>query len=306
VRKDFIPDAAGVNVSVSLACLDGLTQNGTVSPGGSVTVSEGLPGMFTVTNFTGDPTCIATESPIPAGYTSTGQCQAPLSFGMCTITNKNACPSDDPDGQHTPTNNTPPGNPVTLEFHPDEAQAIRYPQKVTITWPGAPPVGPQGQVTGEGRTCVKFTAAPPAPEPPEGFKVVGSGVYKLFFEIGTTAQWEGVARICVEYLGGSVSPQDAEVYFYHFDHFLTDWTRIGTDAGAGSTRTICGDVSQYGGAGGFSPFVVVQAEPVGGLVEVPVTADGSAAPVSPIAAAVVVMAVLATGIGLGRLRQPRT
>ena len=40
-----------------------------------------------VSGFSGNPTCTATESPIPAGYTSTGTCAATLSVGTCTITN---------------------------------------------------------------------------------------------------------------------------------------------------------------------------------------------------------------------------
>ncbi|MCH7476394.1 MAG: hypothetical protein IIA27_17270, partial [Gemmatimonadetes bacterium] len=45
------------------------------------------PATFTITGVTGDPNCTATESPIPAGYTSTGTCAALLSVGTCTITN---------------------------------------------------------------------------------------------------------------------------------------------------------------------------------------------------------------------------
>ena len=80
VKKDFIPDS-GASVSVSLDC-----TSGGVSPA-SASASEGSPAVFTVTGYSGDPTCTATESPIPAGYDSTGTCAASLSVGECTITN---------------------------------------------------------------------------------------------------------------------------------------------------------------------------------------------------------------------------
>ncbi|MGH9026346.1 MAG: DUF11 domain-containing protein, partial [Acidimicrobiia bacterium] len=51
-------------------------------------VSEATPGVWTVTGFTGNPNCTATENPIPAGYDSTGTCSAALvEVGECTITN---------------------------------------------------------------------------------------------------------------------------------------------------------------------------------------------------------------------------
>ena len=80
VNKDFQPNAAG-SVNVSLVC-----ASGTEAPA-SAPVSEASPVTFTVSGYTGDPSCTATESPIPAGYESTGTCTANLSTGVCTITN---------------------------------------------------------------------------------------------------------------------------------------------------------------------------------------------------------------------------
>jgi len=152
-------------------------------------------------------------------------------------------------------------------------------------------------VTGAGYTCVNFTAAPPAPEPPEGFELIGSGNYKLYFEIGTTATWIESARVCVKYQAGFVSEQDAPVYLYHYSHLVVDgqevgWKMIGEHIGGGEEQTVCGDVSQ---PGGFSPFAVVQAVPVGGVVEV-VDNGGSAdesARLATFAAIGVVLSVLA-------------
>ena len=81
VNKDFQPNnAASVNVTLSCA-------TGTIAPVGPTPVSESSAGNFTVTGYTGDPVCTATESPIPAGYDSSGTCSATLNAGSCTIVN---------------------------------------------------------------------------------------------------------------------------------------------------------------------------------------------------------------------------
>ncbi|MCJ7671366.1 MAG: hypothetical protein MUP67_04885, partial [Acidimicrobiia bacterium] len=85
VRKDF-SDNSQAGVTVSLAC--------TGSPGGTVinvdtTASEANPASFTVNGFgtTTGTTCTATETAVPAGYTSSGTCTASLADGECTIVN---------------------------------------------------------------------------------------------------------------------------------------------------------------------------------------------------------------------------
>ncbi|MCI0882951.1 MAG: hypothetical protein J4O13_01045, partial [Chloroflexi bacterium] len=76
-----MPDSAAA-VTVSLTC-----DTGVVTPA-SASASEASPAVFTVTGFTPDPNCTATESPVPTGYTSTGTCNAALvAAGQCTITN---------------------------------------------------------------------------------------------------------------------------------------------------------------------------------------------------------------------------
>ena len=80
VNKDF-SDNNPASVTVSLSC-----ASGRVSPA-SASASEATPASFTVTGFSGDPNCTATESPVPPGYTSSGTCSALLSAGSCTITN---------------------------------------------------------------------------------------------------------------------------------------------------------------------------------------------------------------------------
>jgi hypothetical protein len=80
VNKDFVPDS-GASVSVSLSCTSGTVVTTPLQ------ASEGAPAVFTVKRYEGDPMCTASESPIPAGYDSTGTCAASLSVGECTITN---------------------------------------------------------------------------------------------------------------------------------------------------------------------------------------------------------------------------
>jgi hypothetical protein len=82
VVKDFVPNNGG-SVTVSLSCSP---TGGTAAPA-SASASEATPASFTVTGYTGNPTCTATESPVPTGWTSTATCSAALSAGTCTITN---------------------------------------------------------------------------------------------------------------------------------------------------------------------------------------------------------------------------
>lgn len=80
VQKDFQPDAPG-SVTVSLSCASGV-----VAPA-SAPASEATPANFTVTGYSGNPNCTATESSVPAGYDSSGTCIASLNTGVCQIVN---------------------------------------------------------------------------------------------------------------------------------------------------------------------------------------------------------------------------
>jgi hypothetical protein len=81
VAKDF-SDNNPASVSVSLAC-----TSGTVTPS-SALASESVPAGFTVTGFSGTPTCTATEI-VTAGYVADrSACTGvALSTGSCTIVN---------------------------------------------------------------------------------------------------------------------------------------------------------------------------------------------------------------------------
>jgi hypothetical protein len=79
-------DKNPAGVSVSVVC--------TGAPGGTVagldpTASEADPANFVVNGFgtRAGTTCTATESSVPAGYTSSGTCSATLAVGACTIIN---------------------------------------------------------------------------------------------------------------------------------------------------------------------------------------------------------------------------
>jgi hypothetical protein len=82
VNKTFVPSDPG-SVTVSLSCTDGGVAAATDN-----TASQTDDANFTVTGFTlnSNPTCTATETGVPAGYTI-NSCSATLSVGVCTITN---------------------------------------------------------------------------------------------------------------------------------------------------------------------------------------------------------------------------
>jgi len=82
VNKNFVPANAG-SVTVSLSC-----TNGGVGTATDSSASMADDANFNVYGYTlgSDPTCTATETAVPAGYT-TSSCSALLSVGVCTITN---------------------------------------------------------------------------------------------------------------------------------------------------------------------------------------------------------------------------
>ncbi len=82
VNKIFVPSDPG-SVTVALSCTDGGTATALDS-----SASQADDGNFTVTGFTlgSNPTCTATETGVPVGYTI-NSCSATLSTGVCRITN---------------------------------------------------------------------------------------------------------------------------------------------------------------------------------------------------------------------------
>jgi len=112
VNKDFVPNS-GASVTVSLSC-----ASGNVSPA-SASASEGTPAAFTVTGFSGNPNCTATESPVPPGYTSSGNCSATLTAGSCTITNTVVPATATPPATPTPISTPPPAVGGVTEFRVD-------------------------------------------------------------------------------------------------------------------------------------------------------------------------------------------
>ena len=82
VNKDFVPNNAG-SVTVAVSCTNGGTGTATDS-----SASEADDANFVINGFTlgTDPTCTATETGVPLGYT-VNSCSALLSVGSCTIVN---------------------------------------------------------------------------------------------------------------------------------------------------------------------------------------------------------------------------
>lgn len=133
VEKDFVPDS-NASVTVSLDCSDG-----SISPS-SESASESSGATFGVVNFSGDPTCTATEAPIPQGYTSTGTCSASISDARCTIVNNEAPATATPVNPDAPTGNSDPDTPVGVLPTPTSGS----PSETTGNPPPAGPVQTPG------------------------------------------------------------------------------------------------------------------------------------------------------------------
>ena len=103
VSKEY-SDENTTAVSITVTC-DGAIVNGPFDVSGSGTAGvAGPPVTFTVLGFEGDPVCTATESDVPAGYTSDESfcAQVLLSVRRCTITNT-LLPTPTPTPTATPT-----------------------------------------------------------------------------------------------------------------------------------------------------------------------------------------------------------
>ena len=121
---------------MTLSCPAGGPPNGTVAT--NPTDAEAVPAVFTVTGFTGNPSCTATESPIPQGYASSGVCSAnlipsttvstlqPAGIASCTITNtlRDATLNVYKDFSDKPSN-----DPTTAHV------IVTCPGSATLTWP---------------------------------------------------------------------------------------------------------------------------------------------------------------------------
>jgi hypothetical protein len=117
---------------VSLTC-----TSGSDSPS-STSASEAMGATFGVTNVTGAPTCTATESAVPSGYTSDGSCSAALSVGRCTIVNT-ASPPQPGGGNPSPTP-TVPSTPTPSGSSTPGASPTTNPS--ATPGPGSPPSAP--------------------------------------------------------------------------------------------------------------------------------------------------------------------
>ncbi len=138
--------------------------------------------------------------------------------------------------------NTPaaPGLPVTV--NPADAATGEAPATLTFT-----------EITSPGTTTIQILEE--GPEPPAGFQFQGQPVY---YEISTTAEFDGPITVCLSYAGLDVDPATLELL--HFEN--GEW--VGTCPNQedpttcvnAEAQTVCGVVSS------LSPFIIVQREPV--------------------------------------------
>lgn len=136
-------------------------------------------------------------------------------------------PGDDTADETTQVVNTPTGLNVVMPLPP-----------VTVTF---------GEVTQAGMTTVVPSSNGPAP--PTGFLI---GNPPTYFEIDTTAQFTGTARVCIDYSGVAYD-DESRVGLQHFDPALGAWVDV-TDPNGLDTQNdiVCGSVAS------FSPFAVFE------------------------------------------------
>src|SRR5262249_30215268 len=131
------------------------------------------PAVFTVTGFSGTPTCTATESGAPAGYTGSGSpagtCSASLGGG-CTITNTfnvTGCTASDFAGFFPPVDNPPTVNTVNsgqgipVKFSCGGNQGLNifaagYPKSQQISCTTSAPVSPIEQTVTAGSSSLQY------------------------------------------------------------------------------------------------------------------------------------------------------
>jgi hypothetical protein len=177
VNKDFIPNSPA-GVSVSLTCSDGTVVTTPLQ------ASEGSPAVFTVTGYSGDPTCTATEA-VPAGYTSDeSDCLNVhlTSDGVCTIVNT-FVPTVTP--IPTPTPVTPVVLPTVVPPTPTVAPPTPAPTP-TLTPVVLPTVAPPTPTVAPPSPTVVPPKATPAVLPSTG----GSGATPL-----TTVWWPALVLL---------------------------------------------------------------------------------------------------------------
>lgn len=128
------------------------------------------------------------------------------------------------------TRQTDIGTDVTVEPHDSETGA----QLATVTF---------AEVTGSGSTSLSTTEV--APPLPTGFSV---GDPPTYYDITTTAEFQGTALVCIQYGSAEYTSTDGLRLF----HFQDDaWADVTTSHDP-DTQTICGQVSS------LSPFAVVE------------------------------------------------
>ncbi|MCA1732225.1 MAG: thrombospondin type 3 repeat-containing protein, partial [Acidobacteria bacterium] len=120
------------------------------------------------------------------------------------------------------------------------------PTGTEVTVQPSPSVGLTfGSVSSGGVSNV--TEVPIGPQPPENTSVLGSGGSPTYYDISTTASFEGTVDICIEYDDTGVEPTlEDDLQLEHYDTSTGGWNDV-TNAPADTVNdTICGTTSSLG------------------------------------------------------------
>jgi hypothetical protein len=102
------------------------------------------------------------------------------------------------------------------------------------------------EVTGSGQTDV--ATADSGPQPPEGYAVVPSDP-AVYYDITTTAGFNGLVEVCIDYSGDQVPEDESILCLFHYDGEPAEWLDVTTTLDTAGNQ-ICGSVTS------LSQFIV--------------------------------------------------
>ena len=101
------------------------------------------------------------------------------------------------------------------------------------------------QVTAAGVTTV--TEAPVGPAAPPSFKILSPGGTPVYYDVTTTATFEGSVRLCIKYDDADIDPKkEPRLKLYHYLSDTGRWENItAADSPDTTTNTICGVTDSF-------------------------------------------------------------